>query len=259
MKLSPLSLLSLAAVAVQAQALPNDSTTAGISRPKAGPIPYGTSITTCNQPGTLALTFDDGPGAYTPQLLDILDELQVKATFFIIGTGHEDAASAAVLRRMYNAGHQLASHTYSHQSLNGPSRWTDVTANEAYFRNIFGFFPTYIRPPYLECNQECLNFLGERGYHVISADVDTKDFEHDDPVGIEASRRLFSEGVSSNPAGNGHIVLAHDIHANTVTNLARFMVEESHRLGYRLVTVGECLGDSRDNWYRQAGEAPRSY
>ncbi|RDA85543.1 hypothetical protein CP532_3306 [Ophiocordyceps camponoti-leonardi (nom. inval.)] len=271
MRLPPILSLFLSAAVVRSQAVPGDpnapsgSSTDGIPRPKIGSVPYGSVITACSQPGTMALTFDDGPAGYTTQILDLLDELQVKATFFIVGRSQgnriEDAASGwpAVLQRMYNAGHQLGSHTFTHLSLNNPTRWTEVTYNEMVFRNIFGWFPTYLRPPYLECGQECVDFLGERGYHVISANVDTKDFEHDDPVGIEESRRLFSAGVSPNPAGNGYIVLAHDIHYNTVANLARYMIQEARRLGYRLVTVGECLGDPPANWYRPAAADIRSY
>ncbi|KAF4580820.1 hypothetical protein GQ602_006957 [Ophiocordyceps camponoti-floridani] len=256
MKLSLLSLFSAATTTVvNAQAVPDagappGSTTDGIPRPRLGPVPYGTMITACSQAGSVALTFDDGPGIYTSQLLDLLDETGVKATFFILG--RDSASSADVLQRMFSAGHQLASHTYTHMSLNnGQTRYNDVMYNEMAFRNIFGFFPTYMRPPYLECEQECLDFLGERGYHVISTNVDTKDYEHDDPSGISVSRQLFSDGVAGG-TGNGYIVLAHDIHQNTVTNLARFMIDESRRLGFRLVTVGECLGDEPANWYRQA-------
>ena len=63
----------------------------------------------------VALTFDDGPTEYTQQILDMLDELDVKGTFFLIGEAiqsHMEEAKAIV-----DAGHQVGSHAYSHQRM----------------------------------------------------------------------------------------------------------------------------------------------
>lgn len=215
----------------------------------------------------MALTFDDGPGEYTSRLLDILDGLGVHATFFITGggnnKGHIDDESTGypeVLRRMHAAGHQLASHTWSHQSLDALSavasgwagRKAEVTFNEMAFRNVFGFFPTYFRAPYLECGSACRTFLGEYGYHIISTNSDTKDYENDDPALIANSRARFSDSVARQADAQGYIVLAHDVHLQSVVNLAEYMVREARSRGYELVTVGECLDDARENWYREA-------
>ncbi|EQL01408.1 bifunctional xylanase/deacetylase [Ophiocordyceps sinensis CO18] len=242
----------------------------------------------------MALTFDDGPGEYTSRLLDILDGLGVHATFFITGggnnKGHIDDESTGypeVLRRMHAAGHQLASHTWSHQSLDALSaggggmhaaghqlashtwshqsldalsavasgwagRKAEVTFNEMAFRNVFGFFPTYFRAPYLECGSACRTFLGEYGYHIISTNSDTKDYENDDPALIANSRARFSDSVARQAGAQGYIVLAHDVHLQSVVNLAEYMVREARSRGYELVTVGECLDDARENWYREA-------
>lgn len=59
------------------------------------------------------LTFDDGPGSYTDELLDILKEYNVKATFFVIGKTDEHARS--MYKRIVEEGHILAMHSYSHQ------------------------------------------------------------------------------------------------------------------------------------------------
>jgi peptidoglycan/xylan/chitin deacetylase (PgdA/CDA1 family) len=56
---------------------------AGIARPKLGSIPYGADIYSCATPGTVALTFDDGPWIYTSELLDLLNQYNAKATFFV--------------------------------------------------------------------------------------------------------------------------------------------------------------------------------
>ncbi|KJZ76505.1 hypothetical protein HIM_04234 [Hirsutella minnesotensis 3608] len=226
----------------------------------------------------MALTFDDGPGDTTSQLLDILDRYRVQATFFVSGNnngrGPMDNPATGwpdVMRRMHAAGHQIGSHTWTHRDLDQLERegaldlrQSEITNNEMAFLNIFGWFPTYLRPPYLECSGGCQEFLREWGYHIISTNVDTKDYENDDPALIENSKRKFSDAVSRGPSGNGYIVLAHDVHYQTVVTLAPYMIEESRNRGYRLVTVGECLGDPRQNWYRtsqlrrRSSEAPQS-
>lgn len=222
------------------------------------------TITECDSPGLVALTFDDGPYEYTNQLLDLLDEYKVKATFFIAGHNRgkgriddESTGYPRVLRRMRNAGHQLASHTWTHRNLNGVSEHvqrTEMIYNEMAFRNIFGFVPTYMRPPFLECGSSsgCIDTMEELGYHVISTNLDTKDYENDDPVLIQKSKDKFFSMQSSDETDHSYIVLAHDVHYQTVVTLAKYMIETSRERGYKLVTVGECLGDPPENWYRLA-------
>ncbi|KAF4950733.1 hypothetical protein FGADI_8007 [Fusarium gaditjirri] len=241
---------------------PRGSSTEGISRPQLGNVPYGTVITTCTTPGVIALTFDDGPLAYTNDLLDLLDERDVQATFFVAGNnrakGHIDDSSnpwPAVMRRMHSAGHHIASHTWTHRNLNEVNstiRRSEMIYNEMAFRNLFGWIPTYMRAPYLECNAAsgCLDEMSELGYHVVDQNIDTKDYENDSPALIQISKDRFSSGVSSNSDNNQYIVLAHDVHDQTVHNLTAFMIDTAQDRGYRLVTVGECLGDPRENWYR---------
>jgi peptidoglycan/xylan/chitin deacetylase (PgdA/CDA1 family) len=227
-------------------------------------------ITTCTQPGTLALTFDDGPYIYTSQLLDTLDSLSVKATFFVTGNNlgkkridDETTAWPGILRRIYASGHHIASHSWTHRNLdevNSTIQHTEIIYNEMAFRNLFGWIPTYWRPPYLECstNTGCLGLLGNLGYHVVSMNLDTKDYENDSPTAIQTSKDRFSGGVSANAATNEYIELSHDIHYQTVVNLTAYMVSIAKARGYRLVTVGECLGDPSSNWYRQAGSGTSS-
>ena len=63
----------------------------------------------------IALTFDDGPStAYTPVLLDGLKERGVHATFFLIGKNIEQGDNADIVKRMYEEGHLIGNHTYSH-------------------------------------------------------------------------------------------------------------------------------------------------
>lgn len=126
----------------------------------------------------MALTFDDGPYIYTSHILDLLDQYNAKATFFITGNninkGHIDDTSLAwpaLIKRMYDGGHQIASHTWSHSDLckiTSAQRKNEMWKNEMALRNIIGVIPTYMRPPYSSCTEECgcEADLEELGYHI---------------------------------------------------------------------------------------------
>lgn len=77
-------------------------------------VPVGTIITRCTQPGTVALTFDDGPYIYTSQILNTLKSNGMPATFFVNGDNWANIlsdSSKALVRRMLAEGHQIGSHT----------------------------------------------------------------------------------------------------------------------------------------------------
>jgi peptidoglycan/xylan/chitin deacetylase (PgdA/CDA1 family) len=135
----------------------------------------GADIYDCSVAGDIALTFDDGPDQYTDYMLGVLANYSAKATFFITGINNAKgeidttAAWVTVIQKMYAAGHQLASHTWSHPDLSTLSEWArrdEMYKLEMAMRNIVGFFPTYMRPPYSSCNSDCLATMAALGYHV---------------------------------------------------------------------------------------------
>ncbi|KAI9037898.1 chitin deacetylase [Aspergillus affinis] len=212
-------------------------------------VPVGTMITDCAVPGTIALTYDDGPSHYTPKLLDVLLEYDVRATFFVNGYHLQHEEYTEYLKRASEEGHQIASHTYDHPqlpSLDYDGIYEQMTRLSAKIRDITGRAPTYMRPPYLEVNDLVLSVLGDLGYRVISASIDTKDYKHDTPWLIDHSYERFVEELEA----GGTIVLAHDTHRQTVETLTREMLEGTKLRGLKAVTVGECLGESERLWYR---------
>jgi hypothetical protein len=223
----------------------------------------------------VALTYDDGPSEYTGAILDVLEQYNVPATFFITGNNNgkgqiDDAAYpwAALIQRMHTAGHQIASHTWSHQDLGSQAltqgedvltstqRYNQMYYNEIAFNNILGFFPTYMRPPYSDCDTSsgCQQMLAALGYHVIYFDLDTEDYLRDAPDLIQQSKNDFSGNISTNtPATGDWLVISHDILEQTATNLTAYMVTTGLAAGWKFVTVGECLNDPAANWYRTLG------
>jgi hypothetical protein len=197
-----------------------------------------------------------------------MKQYNAKATFFITGNninkGQIDITPefSSVLKRMDSEGHQLASHTWTHLDLSAVSsidRKQQMWKNEMALRNIVGKIPTYMRPPYSSCTGQCETDMAALGYHVIYFDVDTDDYNQDSPNQIQRSKDWFLGNITKGgaTAANGAkwLDIQHDIHEQTANNLTEYMLKTITTMGYKGVTVGECLGDPAANWYRAAGGA----
>ncbi|KAI0971814.1 carbohydrate-binding module family 18 [Xylaria arbuscula] len=251
---------------------PTGVDTSTIARPKLGSVAYGgVGIYDCVNTGDIAVTFDDGPYNYTNDLLDTLKSYGAKATFFITGTNlHKGQINdpstpwPAVIKRMAAEGHQIASHTWSHQNyseLTTTQFQNQIYWNEIAFNDILGYFPTYMRPPFSICpTRTCGSQLATMGYHVTYFDLDTEGYLNDDPTLIQNSKDIWDETVpGTNPCRNNFLQIEHDIHYETVYNLTSYVLTSLFNSGYRSVTVGQCLGDPPANWYRAGSSAVPSY
>ncbi|KAI1254824.1 hypothetical protein MGN70_002884 [Eutypa lata] len=254
--------------ACDANKVPGGTNTSAIARPPLGRVLVGgEGIYPCETPGDVALTYDDGPGDFTADMLDLLAEYDAKVTFFVTGVnnnkGQIDDPSTpwpAIIRRMYTDGHQIASHTWSHADLSAitpAQRRNEMVKNEMALRNVLpgGRIPTYMRPPYSSCTAAsgCQADLAGLRYHVVYFDLDTTDYLHTGAGEIQAAIDAFDAFFAGRSAGGGDnaLAIAHDIHEQTATTLTRHMLRSLRDDGYRMVTVGECLGDPSENWYRQ--------
>ncbi|KAF9975496.1 Carbohydrate esterase 4 protein [Actinomortierella ambigua] len=215
--------------------------------------PTATIITSCTLPGQVALTYDDGPSVYTQELIDYLNSKNALATFFVNGNNNgriEDHAAA--VRSAYQSGHQIASHTYSHQDLNTLSDdeiGLEMSQLDTQIKNIIGWRPLFVRPPYGNANQHVVDYLTERGYYVTNWDIDSNDWQHLD--NIPASMAEYTAVLNTPSAkSKGYIALHHDTYASTVEELTPRVVEYLQGAGYALVTVGHCLGLNQTQWYR---------
>ncbi|KAJ4377693.1 hypothetical protein N0V83_000522 [Neocucurbitaria cava] len=250
-------------------AIPAGTNTSTVTRTKLGSVAYGgDGIYGCTNPGDIAITYDDGPQiTLTAYILDVLASHGAKATFFITGNNlnkgqiDETAEFIADIKRMDADGHQIASHTWTHLDLSAISqldRKNQMWKNEMAFRNILGKFPTYMRPPYSSCTGQCETDMADLGYHVTYFNVDTDDYEQDDPTLIQNSKNWFYGNITAGGAtasGSSWLEIGHDIHTQTAYNLTDYMLTTLTSLGYTAVTVGECLGDPSTNWYRTASGA----
>jgi Polysaccharide deacetylase len=150
---------------------------------------------------------------------------------------------------MHASGHQIASHTWGHEDLSKLS--TELMENQIYYnemalRNILGFFPQYMRPPYSSCNAACTAFLKRAGYHITLFDLDTEDYLHPDAIQISEA---YVAGNLTRP-NREWLVIGHDIIQQESYRLTEYMLQQFQRRSFRMVTVGECVGDPPANWYR---------
>lgn len=142
----------------------------------------------------IALTFDDGPNPYfTHKILNVLDDFNVKATFFVIG--QRCLQYPEILKEIKNRRHLIGNHTFSH-------KFGDFKACEQMIRGIIGNSIMYIRPPFYDLSF-CVNeseFLHDK--IIITGDVDSKDY-------LPISKDKLFKNVMDN-VKNGAIIDLHD-------------------------------------------------
>ena len=188
----------------------------------------------------IALTFDDGPSAYTAQVLDILDLHNAKATFFIVGRNAEH--NVALIRRTVESGHEIGNHTWSHASLPAlpkSARHDEVQGANDVVRSAVGHQPRLFRPPYGAMRPGTNREVRRAGMLPVVWSVDTHDY---DP-GVTAKKLVARVRKALRP---GSIILLHDgggDRRKTVAALPRILAEIERR-GYRAVTVTQLLNDA---------------
>lgn len=183
----------------------------------------------------VAMTFDDGPHpVYTPRLLDILKTRNIKATFYVVGTNA--AAYPHILRRMIAEGHEIGNHTKSHAYL--PKLSATGVRNEMGFTHraivqATGVPPKTMRPPYGASNSGLRTRIKQEfGYPSIMWAVDPQDWKR--PGSQVVANRIVSATTK------GAIILAHDIHAPTITAMPNAL-DRLLAKGYKFVTVTQLI------------------
>jgi peptidoglycan/xylan/chitin deacetylase (PgdA/CDA1 family) len=198
-------------------------------------------INTCISPNLFALTFDDGPDFNTEALLGILDKNNVKATFFINGINASPLLKP-VLKKMFNNGHQLASHGWSHQdlaTLGNDLLLEELDKNNELIKEITGNISTIIRPPYGSITNEVISTLTRLDYSLIWLNADSKDYEIcNDSAFTQITKEYYSPLLN----GGSLIALHHSFCNSTVYTWTQMLIDIVKQKGYRFVTIDECIG-----------------
>jgi peptidoglycan/xylan/chitin deacetylase (PgdA/CDA1 family) len=232
-----------AASAAQAAECPGHPDALGTSRtivvdprehPRIGTMQYRETLPLRDH--EVVLTFDDGPlPKYSNQVLKILADECIKATFFIIGK--QAQADPEGVRKLIAAGHTVGTHSYSHPltfekmpidkaeaEINGGIQWTTAAMTDPSALAPFFRIPGLLRADGVE------NYLISRGIQVWSADFPADDWRH---ISAERVHQLAMQRLEAKGKG---ILLLHDIQARTVAALPK-IIHDLKAGGYHIVNV----------------------
>ncbi len=189
-------------------------------------------VQAAEEPKYVALTFDDGPsGKYTRQLLDGLYDRGVNATFLLCGYRMKDYPD--ITQRIYDEGHEIGYHGYSHKNMKELSRRdiaSEIIDTEALLPA--GCAPKFLRPPGGCCSDAVRQVAQARELAILGWSVDPRDWATDDTAAIERS-------VLKN-INDGDIVLLHDMTVSSV-QAALDIIDTLLEENFEIVTVSELV------------------
>lgn len=212
---------------------------------------------TIDQPNQkkLILTFDDGPHSVnTPLILDILKRNDVHATFFLLGEniiGRED-----IVRRIYNEGHDIGNHTFTHSDYIHKSEWRvrwELNSTNKVLEQIIGHSTKIYRPPYLldiydvaipdPKSARAVAWAADNGYITVGADIDPRDWA------AKSSSEVIENIKEDLESTGGNIILLHDGENEVKDSSAvlETIIREFRKEGYEFETVSQYLGVSRSD------------
>lgn len=180
----------------------------------------------------LAITFDDGP--YTPvtmSILNRLDKYNARVTFFVLGSRLDSNKSyRETMKKAYEMGNQIGSHTYSHKdltSLSDKELEKEIDKTKKSVKDVLGIEPDAIRPPYGSTSAKVETAMNK---HIILWSIDPMDWKYKN-----------ADTVCNNIVNNafdGGIVLLHDLYQTSADGAIK-AIEKLTECGYAFVTVDE--------------------
>ncbi|ORX42973.1 glycoside hydrolase/deacetylase [Piromyces finnis] len=223
----------------------SSTTTTTTTTTTSGKLQY---YTQCKNKKHWALSFDDGPYDYDTALLDLLKKKGVKATFFLNGSNYLDIKSdkaKQIVKRMYNEGHVIGSHTWSHVDLNTVSESVmkeEMVKLENVLLDYIGKKPALMRPPYGsgEGSSTIASILGKLGYTAACIwNVDTMDWSNKGDKNYALAE--FKKALGGSIMSLNHSAYT-GITSDKLVNLISAEIDYMISNGYTPVTMDECLG-----------------
>ena len=175
----------------------------------------------------IAITYDDGPSQYTPEILDILKKHNSAATFFVLGS--RVSSNKDVLKRMIGEGSQIGNHSYNHKNLTTISDeelYKQIQGTDDLVYMATGYTPSIMRPPYGITSGETDVKINRP---IIKWSVDTRDWE---------SRNSNMIIKSLENVKDGDIILMHDLYDSTL-EASRIAIPQLINKSFQLVTIEE--------------------
>ena len=218
------------------------------------PTPYVVRRTGDN-PGKIALTFDDGPDPeWTPQILDVLKAKKVSGTFFVIG--ENAVTSPRILNRIVGEGNEIGNHSYTHPNLaheTASGTMFELNTTQRLIEAYTGRGTRLFRAPYFgDAEPTTSDELGpalsaqRAGYINIGLHVDPDDWKRPPAQTIVDS--VISQVKAGGPENSQQIVLLHDGGGDRSQTLAALplIIDKLRGEGYTFVSVSQLAGLSKD-------------
>lgn len=185
----------------------------------------------CRVDKCVALTFDDGPSVYTDELLDILKENDVKATFFVLGRSAK--IQGDTIERMVIEGHDVGNHSFDHKdlrTLNEEGLAFQIKETSDLISSLANYKVKLLRPPYGAYNEDLLSKLD---MPLILWSIDPEDWKDRD-------RDIVLARMSEARAGD--IILAHDIYPTTISAIPE-LIRNLKAKGLNFVSISDLVGE----------------
>ena len=176
----------------------------------------------------VALTFDDGPGKYTKELVDLLVKNNVKASFFMVGQNIKNYKSS--VKYAYDNEMEICNHSQNHKNLKNLSKEDieyEINSVDDMLEEIIGERARYYRSPGGNQNENVLNTISKP---CILWNVDTRDWESRD------TQKIISKTLKE--VDDGDIILMHEIYKTTLDAVEPIIIKLKEK-GYNFVTVTE--------------------
>jgi cellulose synthase/poly-beta-1,6-N-acetylglucosamine synthase-like glycosyltransferase/spore germination protein YaaH/peptidoglycan/xylan/chitin deacetylase (PgdA/CDA1 family) len=214
------------------------------------------------KPMTIALTIDDGPAQpFTDDILDELKQYNVKATFFMIGQNAERYPS--LVRRVWNEGHEIGNHTYTHPNIAALSpemARLELTATQRVFQSLLHRSTLLFRPPYNADAEPTsaeevkpIAIASEMNYITVLEFIDPQDWNPyerlpDGTIHHRTAKDMLDTTLQQLDTEKGSCILLHDAGGDRseTVKLIPMLITELTKRGYKFVTVSQLINATRD-------------
>ncbi|KAJ5632817.1 hypothetical protein N7490_009156 [Penicillium lividum] len=208
--------------------------------------PTGTVVLRCSRPNSFAFGIDDGQPQYAQKVMQILDEEDVRATFFVVGAGLTDSTTnfTNFYREMMGKGHQVALHSNAHPKMEALSTIAEIDEEIVrtiqVFRDELDLQSRYFRPPFGTVGARMRQQLAIRipEPFIVNWSVDVEDWLWANTTTPEKQLEAFYRNV----ARGGNLAVLHFLNPTTVEYLPRF-IRHVKAVGLKIMRIDQCLED----------------
>ena len=211
-----------------------------------------TDISDCPEKNTWGLTYDDGPAPYTPDLLKYLDEVDIKSTFFVVGS--RVLSFPHMLQYEYMAGHQISIHTWSHKqltTLTNDQIIAELGWTKKIIKDVLGVTPNSMRPPFGDIDDRVRAICKAMNLTPIlwtrlspTQTLDTGDFDIHGGLATVDEVLYNWQNILGNVTSidHGFIVLEHDLFQQSVEVATGYILPDAIARGdFKIMPVTTCL------------------